>query len=287
MGREEIEGHPSIEIEDGSFVATEGPPPEEIEGGPFVEIKGHPSDWMMGRALAAETEGHEAPRRQGQEPSTWMPDAAPLAFQMSDGGTVEVTHDYQVIPDDQEGLGLIRFVHRYDDFDVWVDRQLTYTNGGTRIVFEVVDGVPGCVSITLKAQDRPIRQKDLTATKLDQIRDEAYQVAGMLVVADENMFTAGPRFIRKALNTSASRRKITPDFLRRVAEIYQSIDRRDDAIEAMKTEFHAGDRQVERYIEAAKKKGFITEPPSAKKAAPAKKASAKKTATSPKPRRKS
>jgi len=243
MGREEIEGHASVEIEDGSFVES------EVDS----------SDWRN-RPLSA-----------------WMRDAAPLAFQMSDGGTVEVTHDYQVAPGDKD---IIRFVHRYDNFDAWMDRQLTYTNGGTRIVFEVVDGVPGCVSITLKAQDRPIRQKDLTATKLDQIRDEAYQVAGMLVVADENMFTAGPRFIRKALNTSASRRKITPDFLRRVADIYQSSDRTDDVIEAIQNEFPASERQIYRYIATARKKGFITEPPTppAKKASPTKKASPAKKA---------
>lgn len=197
-----------------------------------------------------------------------------LVYELPDGGTVEVTDTTPV------AIG--------GGDDVYVNRQLTYTNGGCRIVFEVADGVPGCVSITLTAQDRPLRVKDLKSIKLDQIREDAYRAVGMIIPDPEGGCDASARVVRKRLIDNTSRHKITPEFLRRVADIYQSSDRLEDAIEAMKVEFRAGDRQVYRYIAAAKQKGFITEPsaPSAKKASPtkkagpAKKASAKKAAAS-------
>ena len=174
---------------------------------------------------------------------TW--ETVRVKYELPGGGAVEVT-DGTLVPLSSGGD------------DVFVYRQLTYTDTGCRIVFEVADGVPGCVSVTLTAQGRSIRAKDLTAIKLDRIREEAFRAVGMIIPDPEGGHDASARVVRKTLIDSRSRQKLTPTLLRRVADIYRASDRVDDAIEAIKTEFHLdSDRQPRRYIADAKKKGFI------------------------------
>ncbi len=84
---------------------------------------------------------------------------------------------------------------------------MTYTNGGCRIVFDVDYAVTGFVSIALTARDQPIRAKDLSATKLDLIRDETYRVAGTIVPDSEGGHDAAPRLVRKTLVAGTLRRR--------------------------------------------------------------------------------
>lgn len=165
------------------------------------------------------------------------------------GGTVEITDDKWV------GMG-----------EGATFRRLTYVNGSCEIVFEVHDGVPGAVSVTLRADQGFLRQKDLAAIRLDQIRPEVYSVAGVAAfttdgVDDEGMddYVDNPMTradARKAVSRAASRTKITPEFLRRVAEIYRAAP--DGArIEAVKAAFGKEERQAWRYVAQARQRGFI------------------------------
>jgi hypothetical protein len=159
-----------------------------------------------------------------------------LTIRMDSGGTVEITDNTPV------SLG--------DGFSY---RRLTYRDDTAEIVFEVHDGWPGAVSFTLSAgEDGFIRQKDLTAIRLDQIRDEVYAVAGIgAFTPDGDEYEHTGADARKALNRVTSRRKLTPEFLTRVAEIYQAApDGR--RIEAVRAAFGIEERQALRYIARAK-----------------------------------
>lgn len=142
-------------------------------------------------------------------------------------------------------------------------RRLTYINDNCRIVFEVRNGVPGAVSIDLQSGDGFIRQKDLAAIKLDDIRSEVYAVAGVGAYIPEGEWFHGhtdyqlsASKARKAVKEAGSRRKITPEFLTRAAEIYQNAPE-GGRIEAVKAAFVAKERQAWRYVAQAREKGLI------------------------------
>ena len=160
-------------------------------------------------------------------------------YELPDGGRVEVT-DETIVP-----MG-----------DVYSYRQLTYTNGTCEVVFEVRDGAPGAVTIKLSAGERPIRAKDLVAIKLDQIREDAFLAVGMIIPDPEGGHDATHQVVRKTLNRSTSRRKITPKFLNLVAETYQRAPE-GDRIEAVMAAFSAKERQAFRYIAQARQQGLI------------------------------
>lgn len=176
-----------------------------------------------------------------------------ISYELPDGGRVEVT-DRAVVP-----MG-----------DVRAYRQLTYTDDGgrgrpaCRIVFEVHDEVPVCVSFSLSCIDQmPVRAKDLRAFKLDELRDDVYAYVGV--------FTPNPaggwvlrvgrgsyRQDRKHVEQAARRRKMTPELLAKVAKVHTAAPEgaRLDAVQAA---FQVQERQALRYISAAKEKGLINE----------------------------
>jgi predicted lipoprotein len=177
-------------------------------------------------------------------------------YPLPSGGTVEITDETYV------AMG-----------DGFTFACLTYRNDNITVTFEVRNGVPGAASITLTAGDKLLRTKDLTAIKLDQIRLEVCAVAGVgafvpYVVAgvdpaDFDVDDYGQTEIelshavaRKAINRATSRRKITPEFLSRVAEIYQGAPE-GGRIEAVKAAFSARERQAWRYVAQAREKGLI------------------------------
>ena len=164
-----------------------------------------------------------------------------LTLRLPSGGSVEIT-DATEVP-----MG-----------DGYTYRQLTYRDTGCEIVFEVRDGWPGAVSINLRAKDGFIRQKDLAAIRLDQIRDEVYAVAGVgAFTPDGDDYELSDAQARTTLNRVTSRRKLTPEFLSRVAEIHQAAPE-GGRIEAVKAAFGKEERQAQRYIAQARAKGFIS-----------------------------
>ncbi|BBZ74138.1 DUF6214 family protein [Mycobacterium paraseoulense] len=163
-----------------------------------------------------------------------------LVYELRDG-QVEVTDD-TIVP-----IG-----------DVYTYRQLTYTSDTATIVFEVRGGVPGCVSVELRSGERPILAKDLVAIKLDQLRDEAFLVVGMIIPDTEGGHDAIHRVARKTLDRMTSRRKITPEFLARVAEIHRAAPE-GGRLAAVTAAFGASERQAWRYIAQAREAGLINE----------------------------
>jgi len=186
-------------------------------------------------------------------------------YQLSDGGYVHVTDDTIVPMGD---------AHAY--------RQLTYTNTAPliisvgagldawptlpvtcEIVFEVRDGVPGCVCIKLSADERFIRAKDLSVIKLDELREEAYALAGVLTQTPDGKLVrkytpATYQANRKRIERATSRRKVTPEFLRRVAELHNGTPE-GGRLEAVKAAFSVSERQALRYIAQARREGLINE----------------------------
>jgi hypothetical protein len=184
------------------------------------------------------------------------------SYPLPSGGTVEITDETYV------AMG-----------DGFTFAGLTYSNGNITVTFEVRNGAPGAASITLIAGegDRLLRAKDLTAIKLDQIRNEVYAVAGVgafvpyadLSPAQRGAFVpdvddygatdyelTAEEAVKAVKRATTTRRKITPEFLSRVAEIHQAVPE-GERVAAVKAAFMVDDRQALRYIAAARKKGLI------------------------------
>jgi hypothetical protein len=174
-----------------------------------------------------------------------------LITELPDGGRIEVT-DMEPVP-----MG-----------DVFAHRQLTYTydGGATRpaceIVFEVRNGVPVCTGISLRSTDggTHVRAKDLTGIKLDNLRDDVFAYVGVFVPNPGGGLVRklGPgslREDRKRIERATQRRKITPEFLNRVAEIHNGAPE-GGRVAAVKAAFKVKERQALRYIKLARQKGL-------------------------------
>jgi hypothetical protein len=175
-----------------------------------------------------------------------------LVVELDDGGRIEVT-DMEPVP-----MG-----------DVFAHRQLTYAHDGDadrpacKIVFEVRNGVPVCAGISLGSADGGtlVRAKDLTAIKLDNLRDDVFALAGVFVPNPDGGLVRkfGPGSFhkdRKRTERATQRRKITPEFLNRVAEIHNGAPE-GGRVAAIKAAFKVKERQALRYIALAKQKELI------------------------------
>lgn len=178
----------------------------------------------------------------------------PLVSELPDGGRVEVT-DPAIVP-----MG-----------EVFAHRQLTYSRaseGGRpacRIVFEVRGEVPVCVSVNLSADDEnQVRANDLKSINLINLRDDVYAYAGVLVRNPDGgdhdymrKYGWAP-FLedRKRVEQAAKRRKLTPEFLGRVAKVYNA-EPEGSRLAAIRDAFNVEDRQALRYIAKAKEKDLI------------------------------
>ncbi|WP_111509544.1 hypothetical protein [Mycobacterium kyogaense] len=143
--------------------------------------------------------------------------------------------------------------------DGYAFRQITYTNNTPRyrLVFEVRDGIPGCVRIEIEGGESFLRAKDLAAIKIDDLRSEAFGLSG--VDYDEHGNLVHRRNYvrdRKRVDQIKSRRKVTPDLLKRVAEIHNDAPE-GARTEAIKSAFDVSTRTALRYVSLAKEKGLI------------------------------
>lgn len=158
--------------------------------------------------------------------------------------------------------------------DAMAHKQLTYSRPATdteparEIVFEVRNGVPQCVSFTLSALDGQsgVRAKHLNAISLEQLRDDLFAYAGIYrpnpdggLVATRGDFSLHRRD-RKAVENAVAqqRRKITPEFLQRVADIHNGAPA-GTRIGAIKAAFGVEQRQAIRYKQAAQEAGLISD----------------------------
>src|SRR5262249_21771263 len=145
----------------------------------------------------------------------------------------------------------------------------TYTYDGDanrpacKVIFEVRNGVPVCTSIHLWSPDggSHVRAKDLNAIKLDNLRDDVFGYVGVFVPNPDGglMRKLGPTAFlqdRKRVERATQRRKITPEFLSRVAEIHKAAPE-GGRLAAVKAAFKVKERQALRYIDQARRKGLI------------------------------
>jgi hypothetical protein len=155
--------------------------------------------------------------------------------------------------------------------DVFAHKQLTYTHHGDenhpacKIVFEVHHAVPVCASIQLCSSETGshVRAKHLAAIKLDNLRDDVYAAMGVFLPNPEGGFVhkIGPgafREDRKRVEHATKRRRITPEFLSRVAEIHNNASA-GGRLEAVRTAFTPtpSERTALRYVAEARKAGLI------------------------------
>ncbi|WP_197377554.1 hypothetical protein [Mycolicibacterium baixiangningiae] len=161
-------------------------------------------------------------------------------YPLPDGGNVEITDD------------------QYADMGSGFSyRVVTYRKDAVEIVFEIRDGVPGCVSIKIAGEDGFIRQKDLAAIRLADIREEVYTAVGIgsFTTEGDDYELSSPE-ARKALTRATTRRKVDDNLLRRVAEVHQSVPE-GGRIAAVMGAFHVSERQALRYIRSANDRGFL------------------------------
>jgi hypothetical protein len=157
--------------------------------------------------------------------------------------------------------------------DVFTFRQLTYSHDGDRkrnrpacrVVFEVRNGVPVCARISLWSDgETPIRAKDLNSIRIDNLRDDLYAYTGVFVRnpdGDDHEYVrrlgwSSFQQDRKLIERVPQRRKITPELLRRVAEIHKAAPDGGRLV-AIKAAFKVKERQALRYIDQARREGLI------------------------------
>jgi hypothetical protein len=179
----------------------------------------------------------------------------PLVCELADGATITVT-DLTIVP-----MG-----------DVFAHRQLTYHRKGSpshpavEVVFEVRSKVPVCVSLRVWAEsesESPVRAINFTDIKLDEMRLDVYAYTGVFVRNPDNgefvRKIGNPestRGDRKYVEGASTRRKLTPEFLRRVAEIHTAAPE-GGRHAAVKAAFRVEDSQAWRYIRSARASGLV------------------------------
>jgi hypothetical protein len=175
-----------------------------------------------------------------------------LITELPDGARIEAT-DPELVP-----MG-----------DAFAHRQLTYTHDGdaTRpaceIVFEVRDRVPICSTLRLGSPESEtvVRAKDLNAIRLDDLRDDVYAAKGVFMPDPDGGYVRkiGPTSFqrdRKRVEAVTRRRKVTPEFLRQVAEVYKNAPV-GGRLRAIETAFFVSERQAIRYKRQAEEMELI------------------------------
>lgn len=156
--------------------------------------------------------------------------------------------------------------------DAMAHKQLTYRRNGTssvpgcEIVFEVHNGVPQCVSLSLSAVsgEYGVRPKDLSSISLEKMRDDFFAYAGIYRPNPDGgwVHTRGTEALfrqdRKVVENAGAqqRRKMTPELKHRVADIYNNAPA-GTRIAAIRAAFGLKQSQALRYKKAAMEAGLI------------------------------
>lgn len=140
---------------------------------------------------------------------------------------------------------------------------------GLELDFEVMDGVPQCRAVRMKAAEgeREVRTSDLRAIPLTDWVEHFFALTATVITGEdesgviEGVVTLDEKAVRKTEKVvqqarSAGRRKITDDFLREVADIYRAhIDERP--VEAVRLAMAVQYRTAAMYVERARAEGFL------------------------------
>lgn len=134
---------------------------------------------------------------------------------------------------------------------------------------EVVNGVPQCreLRFTSVAGGREVKGLDLGAVRLAQWVEDIFGMFASRIISDDGktvtaVLAEGDEVdAAQAMNRARkgrAARKITPDLIRRVADVYAA--HLDDApTQAVKRAFGVEDRQARKYVKLAEEHGYLTE----------------------------
>ncbi|MGE2728964.1 hypothetical protein ACQI4F_05780 [Mycolicibacterium vaccae] len=164
-----------------------------------------------------------------------------FTIRLRDGGTVVITDINDIVPIG-DGFACRNAVYRFD---------------GVEVAWEIRDAVPRCTRVVLCAGEAGLRTKDLHAIRLDDIREIVYTAIGIdVATSDGDEYQLTPAETRKTVNRATSRRTMTNELLKRVAEIHRKAPegRRTEAVRAA---FNVHERTALRYIAKAKDKGYL------------------------------
>lgn len=142
------------------------------------------------------------------------------------------------------------------------------TSPALRLRLAIVDGVPQCrdIHIEAKPEGREVRTSDLRSVPLEQWIGDLFAVAASRIVstsggvvtavdeADPRRLTQARRVVERA--RAASRRSVTDDLLREVADVYRAnVDGRPT--EAVQRAFGVAHRTAAKYVQLARAKQLL------------------------------
>lgn len=136
---------------------------------------------------------------------------------------------------------------------------------GLRMTVDSSSGVPRCTSVHIDATDggRAVRTTDVRAVAVDDwleaivpafLSSEVDRQEGSYTISVSAEHEADARRALRQVRR-ADRRRMTPEFLARVAEVYLSDDLRP--VEAVERRFGVSERTAYRYTELARDKGLL------------------------------
>lgn len=131
------------------------------------------------------------------------------------------------------------------------------------LAIEVRQGVPECAEIHLGARPggRGLRPSDLEAIDLASWIEDILSECSYRATSDGFISVPGERNSRKAIEHArkAAYRKVTPELLRRVADVYrENLDKKP--IDAIRDEFDVSYRTAARYVELCRSDEFALLP---------------------------
>jgi hypothetical protein len=175
-----------------------------------------------------------------------------VAYRLEDGGTLSTT-------DDMQSVG-----------EHGIPSKMTYRHEGgenqpaLEMTIEVRGGAPVCTEVRLTAnQVGHVRVKDviLLASFLESRVEDLAVIAAWEPTTrgswsqtlPDSDYQAKVRTVRSA--RQAARRKLTPERLAKVAEVYRVTE--GSKLDAIRTEFSVSERTAARYVAEARKQGLL------------------------------
>lgn len=150
---------------------------------------------------------------------------------------------------------------------VTIERKPVADEPGVEIDLAVVDGIPTCVRAAISSTaSRGVLQVDLLSLNLTEIISDVFAAFSMTViggsengpfwvVADASAGKDDRRAAKKLIN-SKRRRKITPELLQQVAQVYKdNFD--DNPTDAVRRVFGVETRMASQYVRKARDAGYL------------------------------
>ncbi|OBB56753.1 hypothetical protein A5757_01435 [Mycobacterium sp. 852013-51886_SCH5428379] len=181
----------------------------------------------------------------------------PLSPPEDDGWKTVSTKNYEIPLRDGAVVVIADFKDLVPMGDGVACRKALYRRDGLEVAWEIQRGVPECTSVTLRAEAAGLLTRDLHAIRLDDIRETVYSAIGIAAFTpDGEEYEMSPAEARKAANRAASRRTVTDERIKRVAEIHRGAPegRRTAAVAAA---FQVHERTALRYIAKAREEGYL------------------------------